>query len=384
MRFRRSTLGIALLATTMLAQTASAVVVCQKGNRVKLRAATCTPKETAVATLGGGGEIAGTWEFTGGSLLSYSFLPLQYLVLNADGTGRMHLSGGDGPVVACVPLNWSRDPNGTLVVDDWGMVSNTRVYRFAALGDELELTDAVGQNATFDRATAVDPSDDCGTLVQSTRFDGLPRPDNNAGLVFDGTELLYKEDDEDRVVPVDPGTGVAGTPLGLSPPYIYAAQGADFWVSCHCGGSEEALRITRAGLEVDAVDTILELGDEIGVEAIAYDAAGAVLWLHGFNDDNQGRLLKVDPAGEPDVLLAGYDLDADIRSLAVSGNELWGLNTFMQSVIRIDAATGHVTGTFLIPDRSAQWTGIAAIGDQLFLIGQTQSQGALLVVAKPS
>ena len=67
-----------------------------------------------------------------------------------------------------------------------------------------------------------------------------------------------------------------------------------------------------------------------------------------------------------------------------TGTELGeALNAYGQTVMRIDPATGQVTGTFLIPDRSANWRGIAATGSQLFVLGDTGSEGAVLSLQMP-
>lgn len=374
----------AACALATLGQAAGAAVVCQKGAKVKLRADACRPLETRLATLGGE-DPSGIWEFTGGKLFDYSGFQPEFLVLNADGSGRLNVSGGDGPVLSCGPLQYALGANRTLVVDDLDFVLDTRVYRFALEGDGLELIDAVGRTASFARADAVDPAKECGSLVRGTLFTGLPRPEQPSGLVYDGAELWYNEEDTDRLVPVDPATGAARPPVAFtSSAYVHASlANGDFWTHCNCGGSEEAYRVTRAGQQVDQVNTGTELGEEIGVDAIAFDTTTGVLWLYGWNDANQGRLLKVDAGGEPDALLEAFDLDAYITGMSFSGNQLWALNAYGQTVMRIDPATGQVTGTFLIPDRSASWRGIAATGSQLFVLGDTGSEGAVLSLQMP-
>src|SRR4030095_15389624 len=143
-------------------------------------------------------------------------------------------------------------------------------------------------------------------------------------------------------------------------------------------------RVTPPGTQVDLVETGPELNDEIGVRAIAFTAASGGLWLHGREDSGQGRLLKVDPSGEPDVLLAGFDLDGFLTGLTFDGTNLLAVNFSAQSIVRIAPATGQATGNFSIPDRSAQWRGIAAVGSGLFLLGDTGTEGRLLQVATPT
>jgi hypothetical protein len=105
------------------------------------------------------------------------------------------------------------------------------------------------------------------------------------------------------------------------------------------------------------VQTGPELGDQIGVRAIAFDAASAFLWLHGTSVSGQGRLLSVDPSGEPDVLLAGFDLDAFLTGLAFDGTSLWAVNFGGQSIVRIDPVLGPGDGQLRDPGplRAVAW-----------------------------
>jgi hypothetical protein len=384
-RWLASASAAAGLALAMLGQAAGAAVVCQKGAKVKLRADECRPRETRLATLGAAADPTGVWEFTGGTLFDSTGLDGEFLVLEADGTGRANLSGGDGAVLTCAPLRYSLGTGRTLVLDDMNSVLGTRVYRSELEGDGLELVDALGRTARFARASAVDPDRDCRTLVSSALVKGLPQPNQPSGLVYDGSELWYGEDDTERIVPVDPATGSAGPSVPLDGGWhVHAALGnGDFWGHCACGGSEEAGRVTRAGQQVDLVETGRELGEELSVEAVAVDPATGVLWLYGWNDANQGRLFRVDASGEPDVLLEAFDLDAYVTGMTFGGGSLWLMNAEAQTVMRVDPATGQVTGTFLIPDRSAYWRGVAAVGGRLFFLGDTGAEGALLAVEMP-
>jgi hypothetical protein len=52
--------------------------------------------------------------------------------------------------------------------------------------------------------------------------------------------------------------------------------------------------------------------------------------------------------------------------------------------VRIDPATGAATGNFKIPNAVADWRGVAVVGDELVLLGDTGLEGALLKVAIPT
>jgi hypothetical protein len=376
----------AALALTALAPAADAAVVCQKGAKVKLRAGDCKPQETRLATLGGSGaDPAGIWEFTGGNLYEDYSLEAEYLVLDPDGSGRVNLSGGDGPVLSCGTLRYSVGAGQSLVVDDFGFLLGTRVFGYELEGDStLKLVDAVGRTASFERASAVDPEKECGKLVEQKLFKALPDPNQPSGLVFDGNDLYYNEDGGSYLVPIDPVTGAPGTRLPFDGGNVHAAAPVgDFWTHCACGGNGEAMRVTRNGQTVDTIQTWIELGEGIGIEAIASEPATGVVWLFGWTEDDQGRLLKVDASGEPDVLLEAFDLDASITGMSFGGNALWALDWNGPSVLRIDPATGAVNATFLLPDRYASWRSIAAVGRTLFVAGEHLDDGALLMLDMP-
>jgi hypothetical protein len=378
----------ATLAFALCGGPANAAVVCQKGNKVKLRATACKPAETQVATVGGD-DPTGIWEFASGTLFDDSGQDTRFLVFNGDGSGRLNLSGGDGGVITCGTFTYARAANQTLTLDLESIgYLGTRVLQFELAGTTgLSLTNAAGRSGAFEQASAIDPSADCEALTQTGLLTGLPEPEFFTGLAFDGTSLFYEEEGSSLVYPIDPATGTPGTPLTIENTqftHVHASQGSDFWTHCGCGGSPEAGRIGPAGgALVDEVKTDTELNDEVGVRSIAFDPAAGVLWIHGRNDSNEGRLLKVDPSGEPDVLLAAFDLDADLSGLAFDGTVLWGLNRDGQSVVRIDPTTGQATGNFTIPNKSARWTGIAVVGSELVLLGATGTEGALLKVAIP-
>jgi hypothetical protein len=377
----------ALAALALCAGAAQAAVVCQKGTKLTLRPDACKSNETQVGSLAGG-DPSGIWSFDSGTIFDASGLDPLFLVLDADGTGRLNASGGDGGVITCASLAYSVGVNSTLVLElpSFSELSATRVHPYTLGASTLELRDAAGRSGSFTRADAVDPAAECGTLTQTALFTGLPEPEFFSGLAYDGANLRYEEAETAKVFPVDPGTGAVGTPLALGNTqftHVHAMQAGDFWTHCGCGGSEEAGRVTALDALVDEVETDGELGDEIGVRAIAYDPAGGVLWLHGSNDAGQGRLLAVDASGEPDLLVTDFDLDAFLTGLAFDGTSLWGLNFSGQSLVRIDPATGTATGNFRIPNTSATWTGVAVVGSELVLLGGTGSEGVILKVTRP-
>ena len=117
-------------------------------------------------------------------------------------------------------------------------------------------------------------------------------------------------------------------------------------------------------------------------ESLAYQGASGTLWISGWNDADVSRLMKVDASGEPDEVVEAFDFPLALSAMTFSGNELWGLNEWNQTVVRIDPATAQITGTFAIPDRTVSWRAIAAVGDRLVLVGEGGTSSAPSLLAK--
>jgi hypothetical protein len=391
----RKHVGLALglvLVSSFVTSAAPAAVICQKETRIKFRVEQCKPGWIELAKVGaervGGPDPSGIWEYQSGTLFDVTRLSPRFLVLEPDGAGRLNLSPGAGGVLTCGTFNYARDLTPTLTLDlqTIGYLP-TSVYRYGVDGDALELHDSGGRTAEFTRADAVAPDAECGSLTEVTLFTGLPMPEFFGGLGFDGAQLWYEVEDVGEIVPIDPAAGTAGTQQEFGNgqfTHLHAYDDGAFWTHCGCGGSEEAARVSFDGAKLDQVDTEPELGEELGVRAIAFDPASKHLWLFGHNEENQGRLFEVDPAGEPDVLVQAFDLDADFSGLAFDGTNLWGLHRSGQSLARIDPTTGAATGNFKIPNRIAQWRGVAVVGSELALLGDTGLEGAILKVSIPA
>ena len=141
---------------------------------------------------------------------------------------------------------------------------------------------------------------------------------------------------------------------------------------------------------VDEVNTASDLGEELSVNAIAYDEGNAVLWLQGSSFSLQsGRIMKVSSDPEPDVLLQTFDFDVRLRGLAWDGTWLWGV-TLEQNVVRIDPVSLQAVETFDSPDPDVEWAGIASApatvggGTSLYLIGQDDAtEAGVLIEVQP-
>jgi hypothetical protein len=377
----------ALLGLALASEPAAGAVICSKGSRVKIRAEECKQGWTHLATVGGVSDVAGLWEFTSGTFVrTYGTSP-RFLELAPDGSGKFILSGGDGGVLTCGTFNYAAGatPTLTMALDSVGYLG-TQVVRYALDGrDSLELIGTDGSTARLERASALPPDSDCGTLYEVTLFTGLPIPNSWGALAFDGAQLWYSVQNTDEIVPVEPGTGAAGAQRTFGDDgyrYIHASAAPGFWAICKCGLDYGVGLVSAANTLVDEVGTEAELGEPVSVSAVAYDPDSDVLWLHGANASGQGRLLKVDPSGaEPDDLLEAFDLDARFSSLAFDGTSLWGLNVEGQTLARIDPATGRATGNFEIPRGDAYWTSVAVVGAELAVLGSTGTEGAILKLA---
>jgi hypothetical protein len=243
--------------------------------------------------------------------------------------------------------------------------------------DTLVLSWTPEQTATFTRLESVPDEAHCREFTVVQRYEGLPEPDSWSGLAHDGTSLWYTEDGSSNLVPIDPATGAPGALVAFGTAFqiVYAAQGADLWVTQ--GGTPEAQRRTTGDLLVDSVHTQTDLGHRIQVIAIAFDEAGGVLWLYGDPDTGPSELLRVDADAEPDVLIDARAFDLSLDALTWDGTYLWGLRG-SGHIVRIDPDTLAVLETYLQPDDSDEWEGIAAVGGHLFVIGEPDSGGTLL------
>jgi hypothetical protein len=373
-------LGAAWLAG---AEGASALVGCETaGGKLKLRPEVCKAGKESVA-FDAGADPAGVWRWTSGPPLPGTPDTFtEALVLAQDGSGRLHHRERAAGTLDCRPLNYARSLSAALTLDAHES-DEAQVLRGRLTGpDALELTDAGGEVTRFERAAAVDPAFECVELAETRRFTGLPAPNYFSGLAFDGTQLWYTSLDGTLVQQVDPATGAAGTALDLGAPFdeVHAVQGGDFWTHCACGGITETWRVTPAGAFVDEVKPGAGLGGEISLGAIARDEIGALLWLFGYSYENgRYRLLSVRSDPEPDELAAAVDVAFYVQSITWDGSALWGLRG--TRLYRIDPLAGVVTATYLLPDESVEWQGVAAVNGELFAIGRSGNEGVLVSVA---
>ena len=379
--------ALSMLAAAWLAAAeganASAVVGCEtRSGKLKLRPDACKPgRESLVFDTGH--DPAGVWRFAEGPPAQGSddFFT-EYVVLAADGSGRLHRRARASNALDCRDLAYARSLSGALTVDPADF-STAEVWNGRLVGsDVLELTDGGGATTRFERTSAVEPAFECIELAETRRISGLPKPSGFSGLAFDGALLWYTAFDGDLVQPVDPATGSAGTAIDIGAPFneVHAVEKGDFWTHCACGNISESWRVTAAGAFVDEVRPGSDFGAELSINAIAHDEFGDVLWLYGYSYEAQvQRLLQVQSDAEPDVLLSSLDVRFYVRALTWDGSALWGLNG--PKLFRIDPVTGLVTASYVLPDESVDWRGVAAANGLLYVIGEAAGDGVLVSVA---
>jgi hypothetical protein len=339
-----------------------------------------------------GSEPTGIWQYVSGPIFSgvLDSQP-QYFVFNQDGTATLYFQHTGTGVLTCM------DALHALVDDSTMILDVGRVFIFSGQqillynrpnANTLELVDITGETSTFTLQTAVPAAFQCRSLTVVQTFGGLAVfPSNSSGLVYDGTDLWFTEDNGD-IYPVNPGTGVVGATVTLSGQYdqVNAMQGGDFWLHCGCGGSEEAQRRTNpAGVVVDQVNTDTDLGQRINIDAMAYDSSANVLWLQGRDAANVRRFLSVNSNAEPDLLLGSSVFDVSLNGMTWDGTNMWALADFGPSaaIVQIDMTTFSAVATYETPDSAVDWRGIAAVGGNLFLIGRDNANQGVLMEVSP-
>jgi hypothetical protein len=235
-----------------------------------------------------------------------------------------------------------------------------------------------GETVAFERVDAVPAEYVCGELAVTKLYTGLPTPDNNTGLAYDGTQLWYTLDEfPSNLQSVDPGTGTPGaTVAALTYPLVQGCQGTDFWLT-QSGSRKTQLRQPDDTL-LDDVDTDLGLLTPVTVDAVTYDSDNHELWIHGNDSLGARQMLRVDSDAEPDALISADPLDVEIEALAWRSDSLWALiDARAYFVVQFDSALTPVR-TYAAPRPQAEWRGLAWVDDSLYLIGEERDEGVLV------
>ncbi|MGI9432870.1 MAG: hypothetical protein ACR2PQ_11685, partial [Myxococcota bacterium] len=350
--------GLALAGVLSLSIPSQAVSVCQKKNRIKLRADGCKAKEAELGSVAFQGEdpepnpgeieLSGTWQAFeripgDDSKLSDFEVDVEVLILAEDGNGRIHQSHGAAGVVSCTDFVYAR--GGDLVIDTSGDGEDAAIWTHELASGVLSLSDASNASASFSLANAVDPSLDCLPLTELRRLENLPEPRGSSGLAFDGS-LLYYLGQDDLVHPIAAfgGDELPGSDLG-SFDYVHADGGASLWGHCACGGSPEAVRTTLGGDVLNDVNVEELLGENFSVDTIASDPGTGRIWV---TDEN--RLVEIDGNTQGGAVLSNRAFETGfLEAMAFDGTHFWVL-TGNGGIAKIEFQTLESEGSFANPD----------------------------------
>ena len=378
--------AFALLGAMALALPAQGVSICQKKNRLKLRAAECKTKETFVGVLEFEEEpppaapgLPGIWraiaEETGTSTrLASRDRIVEQLELREDGTGSIHHANPDSALIRCTDFYYSGPVD--LVIDRDGEEESTVVWATDLDGDALSVRDAVGNRVDFERSNESDPPASCTPLVEVARFEELPDPHTLTGLVFEGGFLYYRSAEPTDVQEVDPTTGALGTPLDLgSFEFVHAADPGALWAHSGSGGSREAVKTSLAGLELDRINIEEVVGERFGIDAMASDPPNGRIWAA-----SRDRIVQVAPG--PDTILSSEAFAHELEGMVFSEGEIWFV-TQGNEIGRMDTETLEVLESYRLDTTTLQLDGIAASETELFILADVGDFGTIFVLQKP-
>jgi hypothetical protein len=333
--------------------------------------------------------FAGVWQVGQSDLFSGPQFSTKYLQLNQDGTGTLFRQA-ESKVLNCQKFLYTVLSDSTLAISAVPADSpadGNQLFLYTLAGSDLTITSQDDRSDSFTKGSALPPGVQCKTFANPTFIRDLQPPiENSSGLAYDGTSLYFSGED-DYTYPfllssntVDTGNKFQFAGSGSNPArYVHASQGTDFWGVPGSGHNSDTERRNRsgAGSPIDAIDTDTDLSHALRIGGEAFD--GTNLWLIGNNDvTDVGEILKIDSNAEPDVVLQTFTFDGFFRGLAWDGAFLWTIAND-GSVIKIDPASGEATATYEGLDPEIYWNAIAAVGEDLYLAGQTFSPNATVI-----
>jgi hypothetical protein len=301
---------------------------------------------------------------------------LRYLQLNADGTGGVFAVEPTTNVLTCASLLYAV-LNAKMISISSDVVGvgleSADLFTLERLSDtSIRLSNTKGASQSFAKVGTVPASSHCESANVTGRLANLAiEPASFANLVNDGTNLRVADQDR-KVQIINPATGAIVGNEDISSGYdeVIAMQGAtDYWAHCGCGGSETVARFKAGVAPTDTINTQTDLGNAIGVRAGAFD--GIHLWLGGYSyTDRIFRVLRINSAAEPDVLLSSFDFKSALQAMTFNGSDLWGLVGYQNAVlVRIDPATAKATRTVKLPEVSdGYYNGLTALGGKLYVM----------------
>ncbi|GJM25815.1 MAG: hypothetical protein DHS20C16_22300 [Phycisphaerae bacterium] len=313
-------------------------------------------------------DLVGAWRVESGFLLE-GYLPYApaYLEFDEDGSAMAFGQNFATKANACEPLTYEAAGEGGIIFSSYDEDLSVNLFRFDGF-DSLTVVEADGSESTFSRADSVPIENVCITLLIEDEIPVGVEWGGRGELEFDGDAFWFNSGDGKELTRVT-ATGVvhAPVPAPQSFSYLHAMQDQDFWTQDHAGGNETTKRFTQAGVEVDSVDTKLDLGIDTNLRAAAVDPNSEELWVQGRpRGEDDYRVLQIDTSAEPDVLVDSVLFDISLRSMSHDGEYLWGITS--NRILQIDPATFEAATTYVLPDPEVYPVGIVVEDDKIFLL----------------
>jgi DNA-binding beta-propeller fold protein YncE len=175
---------------------------------------------------------------------------------------------------------------------------------------------------------------------------------------------------ENALARIEPDTNAVGRVIGVAPgPSAVAVSRGTVWV--YSDADRTVSEIDAATSRVRRLTPVsarpVDLGRLIG-PMLAADAGGA--WLVGI-DEQQGPLLTRVPTGSGDIRT--YALNVEPRGVAVGAGAVWvlGHRPGDNELIRLNKATGAVTGRTWFPDAGRVDSLVVDHGDAWVIASRT-------------
>lgn len=326
--------------------------------------------------------IKGVWQRESGklSVVDPFFGDVQFITFEEAGVMRLSIRDPETNILHCQDAVFSQLSDDTIIMD--GVFDQSSVAR-AFFGPRVAIfdmpddntlslmDDTKGDAVVLRRVETVPDESVCESPAIVAEFTELEEPRFASGLVFDGVSLWYTRDSDNQVIPVDPVTGGVGGGIIQSGSfrYVHAAQEGSFWNLCNCGSPDVAQRRSAADVLLDQI-TSTEIGFNFDVDSLAFDAANKIVWMQGFDDDDEPVIVEVDAESEPDVVLSTTKFDFTFDAMAHDGAFLYGLSGFLGVIIQIDPATMQAVATIQMPVRRIDWQGLAIVDGDFFVLGE--------------
>lgn len=322
-------------------------------------------------------QLVGSWQPGEGSLFWF-FPGVESLVLQLrdDSTGELVFQEPQSGALACLDLIYAPLSDDAVFIDievfDEVSAFQPKNFAFVVEGDALTLTDNLGRSQTFTKLEAIPAGAECSAFSEmalSAELDVDPLSDT--GLAWDGTSLWFGADGglDDQLVPYVVATGSLGVPIDLPSNVadVHAYDGTLLWF--RTGVGYVASQRNFADVEIDSIDTDLDLGHRLSITAMAWD--GTDLWLAGeSNTSGERQLLQVD--ADTKTLVNQHDFPLELNALAWDGTHFWGILPESPSpLVQIDPDTWQVVATYEIPGYGqllTRYLGIAAVGEDLYVL----------------